>query len=211
MELVIRVCGWAFAIVLSIILIVLQFLGLQYKESADLESVIGWTTARVADFSFVLLLRWGLFSFLLRCLNFCLRSLLVGMAAFLVFCPAWSLMVQRRTNAQSKQIQGLTRLLVVSIVLFIAVALQFSLFMVESRSPWLQFEGFFVPDWLKYGLDRILFHLLQSSCLFFIALMGSKQFVRQSVASSLNAQLLGNESEEEGGRNQDAVPLAYQI
>lgn len=120
-------------------------------------------------------------------------------------------MVLRRTNAQSKQIQGLTRLRVVSIVLFIAVALQFSLFMIEKTLTVVIFQAYFVPGWLKYGVGMVILHLLQSSCLFFIAWMASKQFVRQSVASSLNAQLLGNESEEEGGRNQDAVPLAYQI
>lgn len=134
------------------------------------------------------------------------------MAGFLLFCAAWSLVVLKKRSALASQVQGMTRLLAVTGVLFAVTSVQYALFMTEHQTIAL-FEGYFLPEWLTFGVDRLILHLAQTSCILYIALMASKQFYRsRPPTSTLSTKLLSEEESEEGsGRLQEAIPLAYQV
>ncbi len=136
------------------------------------------------------------------------------MSGFLAFCAASGLVVLKRSGSASiSALQGMTRLLIVSIFLFFSYVCQYAFFMAEQRVDVFVLENrVFLPEWLRFVIDRQLLHAIQSCCLLFIAFMASKQFVRQSssVGNSLNDKLLQKEDNEQEGRR-DSVPLSYQI
>lgn len=141
--------------------------------------------------------------------SFALRLVTLLISAFLVFCAVCSLVVLKRSESQSKSsLQGITRLLIISSVLFASICTEFVIFCIEFGVASGFSVLFYVPEWLDYGISKLFLHIIETCCLFLMCWLACKKFVRpDEPKSELRDHLLNAGSRSDD----DNVPLAYQI
>ncbi len=196
-ELIVRVAVWAAATVFLIVLMVMLSL-LVNTTYAGGRSDVEYAERLAANLALVVTL----------------RVTMVAMVAFLLVCAVFSLVVLKRTKAvAASQVQGMTRLLVVSTILFVAVVCQFALFLTSQGFSEIASERMYLPEWLDLGLDKLLLHGVQSCCLLYIVTLASKQFVHHSaIGKDMKEKLLdANELEESSSMNREKIPMKYRI
>ncbi len=198
MELIVRVAVWAAATAFLIVLIVMQILLVNIAYAGGGGSDMEYAERLAANLALVTTL----------------RATMVAMVAFLLICAVFSLVVLKRAKVvASFQVQGMTRLLVVSTILFVAVVCQFALFLTSQGFSEIASNRVYLPEWLDLGLDKLLLHGVQSCCLLYTVTLASKQFVHHSaVGKDMREELLdANELEESSNMNREKIPMKYRI
>ncbi len=147
-ELMIRVIVWVFALSFLAGTTILQFLVTinRYISSFDADL---WDRVVRANYG----------------ASFALRLVTLLISAFLVFCAVCSLVVLKRSESQSKSsLQGITRLLIISSVLFASICTEFVIFCIEFGVAFGFSVLFYVPEWLDYGISKLFLHIIETCC-----------------------------------------------
>lgn len=140
-----------------------------------------------------------------------LRLLTLMMVAFLFISALCSLVVMKSSSATSiSSLQGMRRLLVVSVILLCSVAVEFSFYVVEAGVSSKFMVQMYLPDWIDLGLSKLFLHSVETCCLLYICLTAAKKFIRPEESRNHLRDKLLNKST--GSDSDDTnVPLAYRM
>lgn len=105
-------------------------------------------------------------------------------------------------------LEGMTRLLVVSSILFATIGAELVIYAIELGVVTEFRVQFFVPEWLDFGVIKLFFHAVETLCLFYMCFWASRRFVRRDESKNeLHDHLLSQKS----AMDDEHIPLAYQV
>jgi hypothetical protein len=84
------------------------------------------------------------------------------MAAFILVCSVVSFSVLRKsTNVSYEALTGLKKLIVVSSVLLISITFEITVYFLTSAAVYsVSLIGYWLPEWIRFGLTFIVFHII---------------------------------------------------
>jgi preprotein translocase subunit SecG len=148
--------------------------------------------------------------------------------AFNLVCSVVSAISVRKSVSRDAFV-GLVRMVVVTGIMFVFVLFQVGnqlkygwhqaekVFQMVVFFLWSRFvvgEHYFVPDYLRYGLDGVFAHMVVSTCLLILLVMASRRFTRNPslshASTNLDESLLESESSS-NSRESGRVPKIYEI